>query len=293
MGSRSERAAPPSTRCLVRFGYDGSGFAGSARQPGLRTVEGEIRSGVLRLGIAPDLTSASIALSSRTDRGVHARANALTIHSALGPIALLRALNGIAPDLWFTHAAHVATGFRPRGATLRWYRYFERPANSIPPAWIEAARVLTGRIDIRSLARGIAPSTPALRDVRSVEAGIDSGWLVLDVRARSFAWGMVRKMVSALREVEAGRIGIAALSAAALGKGRVPLPLAEPDRLVLWETTYPLPWEVAQRHLARKQERRFRSQTLGASARARILGNLETSLEISPSPAQEPPAIGP
>ncbi|HEV2166107.1 MAG TPA: hypothetical protein VGS23_03895 [Thermoplasmata archaeon] len=292
MGSEPSRADPDPPRYLVRFGYDGSGFAGSARQPGLRTVEGEIRAGVLRLGISPSLEGGDLAISSRTDRGVHARANALTLRSPLRATALLRALNGLSPDLTFTHAARVPDGFRPRSATQRWYRYFERPADSVPPAWIEAARTLTGRIDIRSFARGMPASTPTFRDVGSVAPRIEARWLVLDVRARAFAWGMVRKIVTALREVEAGRLASSTLSAAALGKVRIPLPLAEPERLVLWETSYPIAWEAEHRRLARQQARRFRSEILGASARARILSSLENAVEVDRFPSSEVPTGG-
>ncbi|MGH2714176.1 MAG: tRNA pseudouridine(38-40) synthase TruA, partial [Thermoleophilaceae bacterium] len=55
------------TRLLLE--YDGSGFAGWARQPGLRTVQG-----VLEDAIATVLRrEVTLTVAGRTDRGVHAR----------------------------------------------------------------------------------------------------------------------------------------------------------------------------------------------------------------------------
>jgi tRNA pseudouridine38-40 synthase len=279
--------SPATARYLVRFGYDGVGFAGWARQPGHRTVEGEIRSGLVRLGISEDADEAKLAVSSRTDRGVSARGNALALTSSLPPSALLRALNGISPEIWFTHLAEVPDGFRPRAASQRWYRYWERPAQQVPPAWAAASRAFSGRIDVRSFGRDVPAARPTHRDVDSVEPTVDDGWLVLDVRARSFVWGMVRKIVAALREVEAGALTVAELREAIAGERRLTLPLAEPDRLVLWETSYPIEWTVERLTRTAHQERHLRAAVLAAAARHEIRPR------IHGGPARGEPAASP
>ncbi|MGH3036337.1 MAG: tRNA pseudouridine(38-40) synthase TruA, partial [Gaiellaceae bacterium] len=48
--------------------YDGTGFAGWAAQPGLRTVEGEVRAALDR--VYPSWEG--LAVAGRTDAGVHA-----------------------------------------------------------------------------------------------------------------------------------------------------------------------------------------------------------------------------
>ncbi|HEV2428286.1 MAG TPA: hypothetical protein VGV64_00350 [Thermoplasmata archaeon] len=258
-------------RYLVRFAYDGTGFAGWARQPGLRTVEGEIRRGLVRLGLYDDERSIALEVASRTDRGVSARANALTITSPLDPDALGRAMNGIAGSIRFTHVVEVPFGFRTRGAIERVYRYWERPERRVPPAWKEAARRLSGPLDIRSFGRGIPRSAPVVRTVTSVDPHLRAGWLVVDVRARSFVWGMVRKIVSALRAVEDGRLPMERLEAAVRGGEPVALPLAEPDRLVLWDVRYPAPWSGPARPEAPHQQRYVHRESVRSAARSQIL----------------------
>ena len=61
-------------RIAVRFAYLGDGFSGSQMQPGARTVEGEMRSALLRVcHLEGDDLGLSIA--SRTDKGVNALGN--------------------------------------------------------------------------------------------------------------------------------------------------------------------------------------------------------------------------
>lgn len=231
-------------RWLVRFGYDGSQFCGWARQPGLRSVEGEIRAGILRQGVAASPEAARLEVASRTDRGVSARANVLALSSERSGAALLRCLNGIAPDIFCTAAVSVPEWFRVRRAVRRVYRYFEPSDPSAVGRWQEAARLFRGPVDVRSFGRGLPAGAPALRTVEAVEITPVPGGLVVELRAPSFVWGMVRKIVGALREHDQGRLSIARLRAALQGRERLTLPLAEADRLVLWEVEYPMAWTL-------------------------------------------------
>ena len=229
-----------------------------------------VRTGLVRLGIRDRSDPTGLAVASRTDRGVSARGNALAISSVLPPAALLRALNGISPEVWFTHLAPIPEDFRPRNASQRWYRYWERRAIEVPASWTEAARSLEGRVDARSFGRGLPANVPTWREIDRVEPTIDHGWLVVDVRARSFVWGMVRKIIGALREVEAGSLALGTLGDAVAGRHRLSVALAEPDRLVLWETIYPIPWELERSALTAQQERHRRATLESAAARHEI-----------------------
>lgn len=234
---------PCTTRWLLRFGYNGRVYHGWARQPGLRTVEGTIAEGVRKRGICASNGLVSIEVASRTDRGVSAVGNALVLSSSLSGGALLRALNGIVPDIVFTAARRVTDEFRVRSAVRRCYRYFQPAEGHDFQRWQEIAPLFEGRIDVRSFGRGIPSGAPVWRAVESLTVVPEPEGAVIEFRAPSFVWGMVRKIVAAFREVEAGRLSKERLQAAIAGRFRLTLPLAEPEPLVLWDVEYDHLWE--------------------------------------------------
>ncbi|MGH3025002.1 MAG: tRNA pseudouridine(38-40) synthase TruA, partial [Gaiellaceae bacterium] len=83
----------PDVRLKLTLEYDGTGFRGWARQPGERTVEGELRRALEQLW--PGCEQLSVA--GRTDSGVHALANVASVEVRGGPPAerAARALNAV------------------------------------------------------------------------------------------------------------------------------------------------------------------------------------------------------
>jgi len=181
-------------------------------------------------------------VASRTDRGVSAVGNALALRSDLPGSVLLRQLNGIEPAIFFSAATPIADNFRVRGATRRTYRYFRPVASADVPAWKRAATLFRGSIDVRSFGRAIPSNEPCRRSIERLTVRQVPGGLCIEVRAPSFVWGMVRKIVGALGEHAAGRLPLGRLEAALHGEKRLSLPLAGPEGLVLWKVEYPIPW---------------------------------------------------
>lgn len=262
----------PLRRWLLGFGYDGSRFAGWARQPGARTVEGELVAGIRRRRIADLSGRPGLDVASRTDRGVSARSNALILRSSLPAVPLLRALNGIAPDILFRDAREVTDEFRVRGAIAREYRYFEPGPPSVAARWRELLPLFEGRsVDVRSFGRGVPPDAPVWRTIERLRVVEEDGYFRLEIRARSFVWGMVRKIVAALRSGANGELAPKRLDDAIAGKVRLTLPLAEPERLVLWDVEYPGPAAAAAVRLGVSQQAYFDSQWNAAALRPALL----------------------
>lgn len=262
------------TRWIIRFGYDGRGFLGWARQPGKRTIEGEILRGLRAMGVASADGLGSIAVASRTDRGVSARGNALVLPSDLSGEDLLRALNGISPEIYFTHATEVPDTFRPRECLGRTYRYFDPLVVHHSEERRAAVHALEGRIDARSFGRAVPADQPCWRTIESVTSHTLRGGNLIEVRAPAFVWGMVRKIVAALREIDAGRLSVPSLRAAATGRVRLTLPLAEPEPLVLWDVHYPLKWEHAWSGLNRHQSKHWTAARTSRWVHARLIDAL-------------------
>jgi tRNA pseudouridine38-40 synthase len=98
--------------------YDGSDFAGWARQPDLRTVEQELEEAIATVRGEP----AELTVAGRTDAGVHARGQ---VASHAGEPAPADALNGVLPvDVRVLRSEQVPEGFDARrDAKSRTYRY--------------------------------------------------------------------------------------------------------------------------------------------------------------------------
>jgi tRNA pseudouridine38-40 synthase len=212
-----------------------------------------------------------LAVASRTDRGVSARGNALLLPSSLPAPRLLRALNGLVPEVFFTHARAVEPGFLPRRATGRTYRYLEPARYHDLGRWKELARGFVGTWDVRSFGRGLPPDVATLRTVNRVEVAREGPWLVVEFEGRSFVWGMVRKIVAAMRAAEAGEITETELDAARRGESRLAIPLAEPQGLILWEVHYPFRWGRAVGPLDQPQRRFWAEQKELAALRSAVL----------------------
>ena len=103
--------------------YDGTGFAGWAAQPGLRTVEAMLRAALDE--VYADWSG--LAVAGRTDAGVHARGQVASYEAEGGPppARVAAALNGVLPDDVAVLAGEAAPpGFHARfSARARSYRY--------------------------------------------------------------------------------------------------------------------------------------------------------------------------
>lgn len=225
----------------LTLSYDGTAFAGSQIQPGQRTVQGELASALRRLGG----TGADTTFAGRTDRGVHAFAQVVSVNfpewrATAGDLE--RALAARLPgDIAARQIVESDYAFNPRfDAVWREYRYWIAPGVASPflgrYAWLlrdevaasrmnEAATLLLGTHDFASFAgggEGVPWSERAARKrgttrtllrcaVRSLELapgpGRDAGVTALEFRiaADGFLPRMVRNITGALVEVGQGR----------------------------------------------------------------------------------------
>ena len=121
------------TRLLIE--YDGTAFAGWARQPGRRTVQGELERALATLRGEP----VELTVAGRTDAGVHAWGQ---VASHAGPPGDLRGLNALTPpDLAVLAASEAPAGFDARrDAVSRTYCY--RILNRQAPGAFEHRRAL-------------------------------------------------------------------------------------------------------------------------------------------------------
>jgi len=201
--------------------YDGSRFSGWARQPGLRTVQGELEAALETVLREP----VELTVAGRTDAGVHARGQVASFQTdAEVPADLARRLNGLAPDdLAVSAAGPVPDGFDARGdAVSRSYRY--RLLTRRAPSPLERGRALwwphrvdRGALDACAAAlsgtHDFTAFTPTQTDhVRFEREILAADWetepgdiLAFRISADSFMRSMVRVLVGTMLEVASGR----------------------------------------------------------------------------------------
>jgi tRNA pseudouridine38-40 synthase len=187
-------------KVALKIAYIGSDFKGSQTQPGLRTVEGELRRCLEAAGALKPKTK--VALAGRTDAGVHALEQVAVFEAADPKMTAPRIVNAQLPDdLWAWARAEVPDDFDPRRQALsREYRYILYAPGVIERRLIEFAPQFLGTHDFTNFS-SVEPGKYPVRTVNKLEITKKGDTYVIDVAADSFLWNMVRKIVTALRLV--------------------------------------------------------------------------------------------
>jgi tRNA pseudouridine38-40 synthase len=200
--------------------YDGAGFRGWARQPGLRTVQGELETALATVLREP----VELTVAGRTDTGVHALGQVASFQAPADPPEdLMRRLNGLAPDdVAVTAATVVADGFDARrDARSRSYRY-RLLARSAPSPFelghalwwphqvdreaLEAcATALRGTHDFTAFTPTQTDHVRFDRDIHAASWAQEGDLLTFRITADAFMRNMVRVLVGTQLEVASGR----------------------------------------------------------------------------------------
>ncbi|MEO8906629.1 MAG: tRNA pseudouridine(38-40) synthase TruA [Microbacteriaceae bacterium] len=266
------------TRIRLDIAYDGTRFNGWSKQPGLRTVQGELERALAtmfrRYAPAPTLV-----VAGRTDAGVHAAGQVAhvdlsaaqcaailkprrgSVAQADAGAAIAHRINGILgplPDIVVTRGAVAATGFDARfSAVWRRYRYriADRAAARDPlqrhrTTWLPvtldvqemdaAARSLPGLYDFATYCKPRQGAT-TIRTLQEFSWQRDTdGVLVATVKADAFCHSMVRSLVGSCVAVGEGKLAVRDLALLREAAVRTSAFTVAPARgLTLMEVCYP------------------------------------------------------
>lgn len=188
----------------VKIAYDGSEFFGFQRQPRRTTVEGEIVRALKRVGAIRSPESNGFRSSSRTDRGVSALGNIVSLVTAFPTESLCSAMNSELRNAWAYAIAEVPDDFNPRWARQRWYRYHLPKADQDVGLITRVASRFEGTHDFSGYAR--KDNRNPIRTIDSIEISEHGDMILVDLRAESFLWNMARRIVWALDAASKGEI---------------------------------------------------------------------------------------
>jgi tRNA pseudouridine38-40 synthase len=197
--------------------YDGGGFQGWARQPGVRSVQGALEDGLAQIARRP----VALTVAGRTDAGVHARGQVASHAGAAVPAGALNAV--LAPDLRVLASEPAPDDFDARrDALARVYRY-RLYAGRVERVF-ERGRALRWRypLDVEPLHRCAAAIvgthdftgfTPTQTYHRRFERRVaraewlaeEGGVLAFWIEADAFMRHMVRTLVGTMLATAAGR----------------------------------------------------------------------------------------
>jgi tRNA pseudouridine38-40 synthase len=203
-------------RLILTLEYDGTPFRGWAAQPGLPTVEAALREA---LGATFESVE-GLAVAGRTDAGVHALGQVVSVEVAAGPPPerAAAALNPRLPDeITVLSAEQAPEGFHARhSARSRSYRYrlFTRPTPSpfeVRRSWwlprpldeealAAAAAELPGEHDFRAFTPTQTQHQVFARVVERAEWIRRGDHLDFEITAGSYLRHMVRSLVGTMVE---------------------------------------------------------------------------------------------
>ena len=250
-------------RLRIDFAYDGTHFNGWARQPGLRTVQGELESALSNL----TRTEVELTVAGRTDAGVHATAQVahfdLPEHDKFGKEwnceDLTYRLNRmLQEDIRISSITFAPLHFHARFSALR-RRYIYKIADGkrqVDPLrrldivpWYraldiekmnEASTLVLGEHDFATFCKTGGAGTTIRRLEIFQWRRMDDGTLLADVVADAFCYSMVRNLVGAAVRVGEGRFEPTWMAELLANKTRVSESLVFPARgLTLIGVDYP------------------------------------------------------
>jgi len=248
------------TPSVLWIWYRGGSFRGFQRQPEGPTVQQALEDGLRDAGLPCSLMPAG-----RTDRGVHARMQVISVRlpSDPGPEGLCERLSAhLPPDLGLCAARRAPPGFHSQwSATGKEYRYRFQLGGQVSEAWrpfamdvgleprLEGLRLspervaevlgaAVGRRDFQAFHENSSPRKPRTLESATLHA-LGEGLFEARLRGDGFGRYQVRYLVGSALLTAAGGLD-EGLYRAALDTGAPISGLKAPAQgLVLWEVFYP------------------------------------------------------
>ena len=244
-------------RIAIKFAYDGRAFHGYARQPKLKTVEGEIINSLLKNSLIEDSKKSMFRSASRTDKGVSALGNVVAFNTDVNKKHIINDLFDENLSIIYYGIKEVNNDFYPRYAKLRQYRYYLSSNNLDIEKIINASECFTGKHNFSNFAKLESFKNP-IRKIDNIVFEFENDFIVIDFFAQTFLWNQIRRIISALLKIGNGKLEKKQIYKALENPDiKVDFGLAPAEPLILKDIFYDFKFEVNknQKHKADRLEK--------------------------------------
>lgn len=243
---------------MLKIAYLGEKFYGFARQPGLRTVEGDIAKALNKVGYNPKIYPAS-----RTDKGVSAFCNVIRVGIEKNDIC--RILTALLKDIWVY--GFNSNEWNPRHCTKH-YIYF-LPHMYDKETLQKCCDLFSGVHDFSAFTRGNYTNTT--REIK-VSFQVKGEVTLLHFTGKSFLWEMIRRCVTGMKAYLSATKTEKELLTILEGQPKK-IPPAPPENLLLADLTYEFPFLLDKFSTERMQKEFFTRYKFYAAKKA-LFGEL-------------------
>ncbi|MEM2109097.1 MAG: tRNA pseudouridine(38-40) synthase TruA [Candidatus Odinarchaeota archaeon] len=187
-------------RYALKLFYDGAGYHGFQRQPGVPTIEDAAITALKKSSYINNLRDAGFSYASRTDAGVSALSQVLAFNTSTPPN--IRLINSLLPQgLFFWAKSGVPANFNPRqDASFKIYRYYSPYQGEDLKLIKSVVKKIEGEHDFKKLSKP-DKTRCTLCVIDKIDVKLADNMVIYEFKAKSFLWKMVRKTVTLLKSI--------------------------------------------------------------------------------------------
>ncbi len=227
---------------MLKIAYLGEKFYGFVKQPGLRTVEGDVLNALDKIGLNPE-SEIKIYPASRTDRGVSALCNVIKVGIEREDIC--RILTALLTDVWVY--GYNLSDWNPRHCTKHYIYFLSKPCDTEKLG--ACCSLFSGVHDFSAFTRA---KENTVREI-NVSFKVKGDVTLLHFAGRSFLWEMIRRCVTGMENYLSGKWTESELSRVLEGRSEK-VPPAPAENLLLADLEYEFSFLLDQFSIERMQK---------------------------------------
>ena len=238
----------------IKFAYDGKKFHGYARQPKLKTIEGELIKNLIKHGIIQDLKESFFRSASRTDKGVSSLGNVVGFNTDTSKKTFFHTLSNDFSSILIYGIKDVDKEFNPRYAKYRHYRYYLLSVNLDIEKIVTTSNFFTGEHDFSNFAK-LEPYRNPIRTIDNILFTQENDILIIDFYAQTFLWNQIRRIISALIKIGSNKLENEEISEALNNPNKkVDFGLAPAEPLILIDVVYNFEFEYDEKQVSKLKQ---------------------------------------